>query len=163
MRRPARKLLWTACFYAHFKFDTSERQRGKRRMPRFCAHTSLEHNAAGLELVLVLKHYLKSQVVLMHDALLLTYLTVMGMEGLLSVSLSCSLAPVLINTYLFFSFSEAAAESLGPHLLWWGKHIGAHHGPTKSCSALSGLFGHLDLKLQHASICTSNSRWKKGT
>lgn len=39
------------------------------------------------------------------------------MEGLLSLSLSCSLAPLLITTYLFFSFSAAAAESRGPHLL----------------------------------------------
>ena len=46
------------------------------------------------------------------------YLTVMGMEGLLSVSLSCSFAPLLITTYLFFSFSAAAADSRGPHLLW---------------------------------------------
>lgn len=41
----------------------------------------------------------------------------MGMEGLLSVSLSCSFAPLLITTYLFFSFSAAAADSRGPHLL----------------------------------------------
>lgn len=50
---------------------------------------------------------------------------VMGMEGLLSISFSCSLAPVLINTYLFFSFSAAAAESRGPHLLW-SKSITKH-------------------------------------
>uniref|UniRef100_A0A3Q0SUJ7 heme oxygenase (biliverdin-producing) n=1 Tax=Amphilophus citrinellus TaxID=61819 RepID=A0A3Q0SUJ7_AMPCI len=46
-----------------------------------------------------------------------TDLTVMGMEALLSVSLSCSRAPLLITTYLFFSFSAAAADSRGPHLL----------------------------------------------
>lgn len=47
-----------------------------------------------------------------------SYLTVMGMEARLSVSLSCSLAPLLIRTYLFFSFSAAAADRRGPHFLY---------------------------------------------
>lgn len=59
------------------------------------------------------------------------YLTVMGMEGRLSDSRSCSRAPVLINTYLFFSFSEAAAESRGPHLLQRA-NMEAHDGGEKS-------------------------------
>jgi len=42
---------------------------------------------------------------------------VMGMAGRLADSLSCSLAPLLITTYRFFSFSAAAGESRGPHLL----------------------------------------------
>lgn len=51
-----------------------------------------------------------------------THLTVMGMDGLLSLSLSCSLAPLLITTYRFFSFSAAAAERRGPHFLHTHTH-----------------------------------------
>lgn len=42
----------------------------------------------------------------------------MGMDARLSVSLSCSFAPLLITTYLFFSFSAAAADRRGPHFLF---------------------------------------------
>lgn len=53
----------------------------------------------------------------MRNTIKVTHLTVMGMEGRLLDSLSWSLAPLLITTYRFFSFSAAAADSRGPHLL----------------------------------------------
>ena len=76
------------------------------------------------------------------------YLTVMGIVIFLPVSLSYSPAPFLINTYLFFSFSAASAESRGPHLLqrkhkvkdkeWYDSFYMArdllHHDYRTSCS-----------------------------
>lgn len=53
-----------------------------------------------------------------HNTELSAHLTVMGMDTRLSVSLSCSFAPLLISTYLFFSFSAAATDRRGPHFLF---------------------------------------------
>ena len=43
--------------------------------------------------------------------------TVMGMLQRRSLSLSCWRAPLRMRIYLFFSFSAAASDSRGPHLL----------------------------------------------
>ena len=47
----------------------------------------------------------------------MTNLTVIGIAFLRAESISCCLAPLLINTYWFFNLSAAASDKRGPQRL----------------------------------------------